>query len=254
MSRKPTPTAAADASKKGDKRAPQRDETDSFISEVSEELRRDRLNRAFKRYGPFAGGAIILVVLATAGYEFYRSQSTSAAREAGATLAEAAGSEDPQAAFEAAAGALTGGPQMVARFAEASLISQGDTPENAVPIYDDIIATPDIDPLYRKLAQLRRVMAQLGTAEPDALLNEIAPLGEPGEPFSAVALEIEAGLHLAKDDVDAARNALTAALSDPFSTPGQRQRLQTLLDSLPTPPEAMDAAPTTDSESGADQG
>ncbi|MEL6318680.1 MAG: hypothetical protein AAFR16_13700, partial [Pseudomonadota bacterium] len=40
----------------------ERDETDTFIDEVTEELRRDRLFALFKRYGPFAIGAVVLLV------------------------------------------------------------------------------------------------------------------------------------------------------------------------------------------------
>jgi hypothetical protein len=44
---------------------------DSFIREVEEELRSDRLKGFWDRFGPILIGAAILVVVATAGWRGY---------------------------------------------------------------------------------------------------------------------------------------------------------------------------------------
>lgn len=214
----------------------QRDETDSFIAEVSEELRRDRLNRAFRRYGPFFGALIAVIVLGAAGYEFWKSQTISARRDAGGLMARAAQSEDPAEAFGDAAGRLEGGARVVAELAAATAHAQDGASAEAVPHYESIQSIEGVDPLYRQLAELREVMARIGAEEPRTLLAELAPLSEAGAPFSPLALELEAGLRLELGEIAEARNALQAALADPRGSAGQRRRLQTLLDSLP--PEA----------------
>ena len=45
-------------------------DSDSFISEVSEEVRRDRMFALWRKYGPFLIGAIALIV-AAAGLKAY---------------------------------------------------------------------------------------------------------------------------------------------------------------------------------------
>lgn len=238
-----TPAApTAPKGKGGGPKQPVRDETDSFIAEVSDELRRDRMNRAFRRYGPFLAGAIVLIVLGTAGYEFWRYETRSAARSAGGVLASAARSDAPEEAFAQAAKTLEGGPRIVADLAAATALAEKGAPAEAVPFYESVESTPEVEPLYAHLAALRSVMARLGTAPTDELLADLAPLTAQDAPFAPLALEIDAGLKLELGREDDARASLTAALADPRASQGQRRRIQDLLNSLPPVPGAEAAS------------
>lgn len=222
----------------GQQQPPQRDETDTFISEVSEELRRDRMNRAFRRYGPIAGGVIVLIVIASAGYEYWRYETRESARTAGGVLASAARSDEPGDAFRSAADTLTGGPAVVADLAAATALMQDGKTEEALPLYSEVGSREGIEPLYRQLAEIRSIMARVGAEPAEDLLQELTPLTGADAPFAPLALEIEAGLKLEKGDVEGARASIKAAQADPRTTGGQRQRLQGLLDSLPPEPGA----------------
>ena len=63
---------------------------DSFIEEVSEEVRRDRMFSLWKRYGPFVIGGIVAVVALTGVKNWLDSEAEKAARQAGGALIAAA--------------------------------------------------------------------------------------------------------------------------------------------------------------------
>ena len=56
---------------------------DSFIREVNEELRQDQFKSLWRRFGPIAIGAAVLLVLATAGYVGYERWTSSRANASG---------------------------------------------------------------------------------------------------------------------------------------------------------------------------
>ena len=62
-------------------------ESDSFISEVSEEVRRDRLFAALRRYGWLIGGAVLLIVGGAAVNEWRKARQAPRAEAAGRRVA-----------------------------------------------------------------------------------------------------------------------------------------------------------------------
>ena len=72
-------------------------ETDSFIDEVTEEVRRDRLFGLMRRYGWIAVLAVLLIVGGAAYREYSRASDQSAARALGDALLAALDTEDTDA-------------------------------------------------------------------------------------------------------------------------------------------------------------
>ena len=104
---------------------------DSFIDEVSEELRRDRMLTAWRRWGPWVVGVVVLAVAAAGVATWLDQQENVAAREAGARLIEAADIPDPAERAEAlAAYAAEGEPfRLLALEARAvARLQAGDLP------------------------------------------------------------------------------------------------------------------------------
>lgn len=202
-------------------------DADSFIQEVTDEVRRDRMFRLWRRYGPFVIGGIVALVAATAISAWLESRAEADARAAGAALLEAAAAEDPAARLLAAADALEDGAAALARLrAAGALAAQGDALE-AARLYEAIAAGAEAPQPLAELAALRAatLRAEAGEAGPEAF----DPLIREDGAFRAPALEARGARKLALGDAAGARADFEAALVDPRATEATRLRVGELL-------------------------
>ncbi|MEM1313079.1 MAG: hypothetical protein AAGI51_00885 [Pseudomonadota bacterium] len=207
-------------------------DSDSFINEVSEELRRDRMTALWKRYGPWIIGAVALAVAAAAALNWMDSQREAAAQAAGERLAEAASAEDPAARaerFAAAADASEGGPALVARLSEAAALDEAGDETGAIGVLSLIEQDGAADPIYRALAGFKIAMIQSREAGPAQRIDLFAPHAAQGAPFRLLALEQLAAARLLAGDPAGARADAEAARDDPLATPVLQDRLSQLL-------------------------
>lgn len=195
-------------------------ETDSFIQEVTEEVRQDRMFALWKKWGPFVIGAIILIVAGAAYWSWTDAQTRAAAEARGGTFLAA----DPDTSADQVAlpGQVDGPAQIVAEFAAAGALAADRQVDQALTAYRAIAARPDLALEYADLALLRA--AQLA-----ADVEALAPLAQADRPYRLLALELRAALLLEAGDVEAAHADLRAIILDPLATPGSRGRAQAVL-------------------------
>lgn len=207
-------------------------ETDSFIDEVTEEVRRDQLYGYAKRYGWIAVVVILGAVGYTAWTEYSKSRAQSDAQAAGNALLSAFEESDPSTraaalsdlGFEGDAASLT----LLA--AAATKLQAGDR-AGALADYDTVAATAG-NPLYRDMAQLRAVIvagSDRAVADRRAALEGLAVAGAV---FRPLAREQLASLALEEGDRDTALELFTALYTDSQSTDGLRRRAQQMIVAL----------------------
>jgi hypothetical protein len=202
---------------------------DSFIDEVSEELRRDRMLRLWKRWGPWAIGAIALAVAAAGVAEWMDSREEARAREAGAALTAAGQAGDARAraeAFAEVAAAHEGGVARVARMSRAAALAEAGDREAAAALYEQVESDGAAEPIYRQLAGFKAAMLRAPERTPEAQAEAMTPFLGEDAPFRLLALERRAVARLAAGDVEGARADLEAALNSAALSPGLRQRLE----------------------------
>ncbi|MGG7565701.1 tetratricopeptide repeat protein [Rhodovulum sp. DZ06] len=208
-------------------------DTDSFVQEVTEELRRDRMLKLWKSWGPGVIFAVVAVVAATAVLEWRKQRDEAAAQEAGAALIEALQSSTPEAKalrFSEAAEALPEGPALLARLGEANARIEAGEEDAAAAILRDVAARGGVDPLYRDLADFKAALVELPKLTPSERVAAMTPFTAETHPFRLLALEQRAGAQLAAGDREAARADATAALQDQMASRGLRERLAQLLE------------------------
>ncbi|HWA00538.1 MAG TPA: tetratricopeptide repeat protein [Caulobacterales bacterium] len=206
-------------------------DSDSFIQEVDEQVRADRLVAMAKRYGPWALGAFVALLLGVVGWEFWRNHQIDEARKHSDAFAAAqeqlrAGNlQEGAAAFEA----LTQrGPKtyrvMAMMQRAAALEAQGDL-QAAIAEFDRAAEAAD-DATMRDAARLRAAYLVADTQDFQAVQQRLAPLIAEHNQFSYLARELlaveawEAGqLQVARDTL----NGITLAFDAP---PSVRQRAQ----------------------------
>ena len=206
-------------------------ESDSFISEVSEEVRRDRLYATLRRYRWLIAAAVLLLVGGAAFNAWWEARQRAAAAAAGDALAVALAETDPVARAEALGGFAAANPRasVLARLAQAGSLEAAGDRDGAARLLGEVASDGAAAPTWRSLAALQRVMllgAAMDGSERQATLEGLVA---PGAPFRALALEQRALMHLDAGDRPAAIADLQALLAEPTATEALRSRARQLI-------------------------
>lgn len=221
-------------------------ETDSFVSEVDESLRQDRLLTLGKRYGPILAVVFVVVVLGVAAWQGWRAYSLNAAREhsddyiAAQELAREGNLDSAKAEFERLAETGPHHFQIMARMEHAAVLqAQGDL-EGALTEFD-AAAEAARDPVMRETAQLRAAYIAADTQDFAALQTRLQPLIESDGRISYLARELLAIEAWEAGNLDVARDTLenlTLAFDAPEAV---RQRAQVALSVVGPAPQSNSA-------------
>lgn len=208
---------------------------ESFIDEVSEEVRRDRFYGVMRRWGWVAILAVLVLVGGAAWTEWSKARSEARAQAFGDSLLTALQGEDMAARRSALAEveASNGDKAAILSLLRATAALNG---ENADPAAarTELLTLADADGIpvtYRHLALLKAILAG-GTddaARDGAILEELAA---PGAPFRPLAVEQQALMAVAAGDEATGLTLLRALLNDAESTQALRQRAQQLIVAL----------------------
>jgi hypothetical protein len=219
-------------------------ESDSFISEVTEEVRRERLYRTLRRYAPLIVAALALVVGGAAWQAWSGARQRAAAEARGEALRAAFETQDPAARAAALAGLEAGPAQPVLRLAEAGARREAGEAAAAGAALEALAADGAAPELYRALAALQRVMTLGPALDPGERLATLDALAADGAPLRLLALEQRALLRLEDDDAPAALADLEAILAAPGAPEGLQARARQLVVAAggEDPPAAADAA------------
>lgn len=202
-------------------------EVDSFVEEVSEEVRRDRLYGYFKKYGWILIAGVLIIVGGATYNEWRKRQILADHQSAGDRLLSAL--ELPEAADRVEAlAAMTfedQGRVALAKLAEAAVLIEDGRDGEAAAVLETLADVDDLPTVYSDLAKLKLAMVQPDAPETRSMLDALA---NPGRPYSLLALEQRALAHMRDDDTDAALGDLKAIWEDPLATNELRQRAQQL--------------------------
>ena len=201
-------------------------ESDSFIQEVTEEVRQDRMFALWKKWGPYILAVIVLAVGGAALWSWMQAREHARAEQVGGILlgAEPGSIEEQRTAIAV----LEPPARIVAEFAAAAALADQDDAAGAAEAYRALASRGDLARHYRDLALLQALRLE-ATADPAATLAELGPLTEPGAPYAPLARELAAVLHLRSGDIEAARAELEASLSDQRATQALRLRARGLM-------------------------
>ena len=211
---------------------------DSFIDEVTEEVRRDRLFRLFRKYG-WIGVVIILgLVGGTAWTEWSKSRAEARAEAFGDGVIDALDQGTPQERREALAAVPTDAGQS----ALLGLIMASDPAEDkaaTLAALDKVANDASLPPAYRDLAVLRRVLVAGADAPVADRRTALEGIAGPGRPYRVLAEEQLGYLLIEEGKKDDAIAALTALLQDQDASGSLRARLGQVVTALGgTLPEA----------------
>lgn len=206
-------------------------ESDSFINEVTEEVRRDRLFAMFRKFG-WIGGVIILGIVGGTGWtEWQAARQASKAQAFGDSLLDALDLGAPEDRLAAIKLAPASGDQtaIVGLLLASDPTSDRAEALKALTALGGDASQPD---LYRDLANLRLVLlsgSEMPIAERRGLLEAMSGAGRP---LRSMALEQLAYLMVEEGKKDEAIVALIALLTDQDATPAMKDRLRQVITAL----------------------
>ena len=232
--------------------------TDSFIDEVTDEVRRDRLYGLFRRWAWLAVVIVLGIVGAAAWVEYSRAQDRATAQAFGDALLAALEAPDPAARIAALGAVDASRPEgrVLLALLAASEAAAGGAGADADAAAADLRVAAEAAGLprrYRDLAMLKAEMiAPSDVAQARLILGALA---EPGAPYAALAEEQLALVDLRAGDLAAALERLRSLARSAVATAGLQERASqlivtleagsTLIDTAPVLPEpAAQAAPT----------
>ena len=226
--------------------------SDSFIDEVSEEVRRDRLFGFLRRYGWLLALAILLVVGGAAALEWRKANSRASAEATGDALHAAYLETDPDkraAAFDAVA---ISAPRaaVLADLAEAGGLAEAGKKDEAAAMLGKLADDPATPPLYRALAALQRVTLLGPAMEPTERRAIIESLAAEDAPFQPLALEQRALMMLETGDKAAALADLDSILALPNAPEQLVSRTRQLIVAAGGTLPGAAPAPTPDAATG----
>ncbi|MEO1549120.1 MAG: tetratricopeptide repeat protein [Pseudomonadota bacterium] len=225
-------------------------ESDSFLNEVTEEVRRDRLLMVLNRYKWAIAAAIVVIVGGAAFLEWRKFTATTTAQANGDALRAALAEPDLAARAQALSSLSDTQAAPLARLAEASAKAQQNDPVGARNTLEALINDNSTDALLRDVARLRLGgLADSGLSVEDRLAI-LDALAQPGAPFAALAREQQAYVEMSNGNLEAALDGFRALYSDLSVPQGVRERAAQLLvvlgeelpDLLPISDEASEAA------------
>lgn len=214
-------------------------DTDSFIDEVTEEVRRDRLFALMRKYGWIGVVAVLGIVGGAAFNEWQKARAEAEAQAFGDSVMSAMEAEDRAAALAAvsADGARAGVLALIAAAETEATDAEGRAA--ALAKLSAVASDTEVPQSLRDLARLKSVI--VGGAAMDAATRDasLATLAAPGAPYRLLAMEQQALVHVAEGRTDAAVDLLRQILSEAGLTAGLQQRASELIVALGADPAAQ---------------
>lgn len=220
-------------------------DTDSFIDEVNEEVRRDRFYFMLKRYGWIAVLAVILLVGGAAWNEYQKAQARAEAETLGDAMFAALSAEDTAAraaAFEKIEATNPRAGAMLGLLTAAEQAQAGETAA-AVATLNGIGLDADVPAIYREIAQFKAITLQGSDMPANERRLALENLAQPGSSLRLLAQEQLAMIDIEEDAPEAAIERYQGILNDADVTSDLQQRALQVIVALGGDPQMGAAAP-----------
>ena len=216
-------------------------DTDSFLQEVSEELRRDRLYRNIRKYGWLAILLVVLVVGGATYREYLKSKTETAAQLFGTSIINALGEKniDDRISKLQKINAPGDNAKVVIAMLLSAELNGGESPALEKSSLSTITEGSSIDAHYRELLNFKILLGSAETLSLEERASAFEALSKPGNPFRLLAEEQLALIELEQGYIDNAVEKISQILLDAELTAGLRNRATQMMIALGKDPELI---------------
>ena len=218
-------------------------DTNSFIDEVTEEVRRDRMYLLVRRWGWVGVVAVIAIVGGAAFNEFRKLRDASEAEALGDAILSALaedGSAERAAGLQLIETQSAGADAVLNMLLSTAQVETGSE-QDAVNSLNAIATQGDLPEIYRVIASFKALLLQTETMPVADLRQQFEALATPGAPLRLLATEQLALIDVAEGDTQAALDRLQALRQDAEASVELQQRAAELIVALGGEPEPVAA-------------
>lgn len=201
----------------------------AFLREVDEELRRDEIARAARRYGVAALAVVLALILGFGAWLLWQAHEQSVAGDEGQALSKA--DDDLTAHPDIAPPALadltqsrTVGYRALALMSQGDVLVQKKDLRGAAAKFGEVAADTSVAAPFRDLALVRQTTAEFDTLKPDLVVARLRGIAVPGNPWFGSAGELVAVSYLRMGRRDLAGVLYGQIARDPQMNETTRQR------------------------------
>lgn len=214
--------------------------TDSFIDEVTEEVRRDRLYMLLRRYGWIAALVLVLIIGGVGWLELRKAQDKAQAEALGDAMLAALSVDDSTARAGALAQIDTPSAQgaAVLRLMTAAEQTQAGDTAAATATLEKLATDGDVPAIYRQIAQFKSLTLQAGTMDIADRRLALDALARPGNPLRLLVSEQLALIDIEAGDTEAAIARYQDIIADAELTQDLQQRALQVIVALGGTPTA----------------
>ncbi|WP_305971129.1 MULTISPECIES: tetratricopeptide repeat protein [unclassified Mameliella] len=209
-------------------------DADSFIDEVTEEVKRDRLYATLRKWGWVGVVIVLLIVGGTAWREWRIASAESQAQAFGDSVLDALDAEEPAQRIDSLTAIeppTTGGAAILSMLTAAEEGTAGDDAD-AVARLQAVAANTEIPAIYRQIASYKALTRGASVLPVEERRAGFEALAVPGQPLRLLAEEQLALIEIETGDRDAAIARLERLAEDAEATQGLQRRAGQLIVAL----------------------
>lgn len=175
---------------------------EAFLREVDEEYRRDQAMQLFQRYGRLIIGAVVVGLIALAGWLWWQHHTESVAGKQGEEydaamrLVEQGDTAKALPALDKIATTGNEGFAAMARIAAGNLLLQKNDAKGAAAKFAEVASNAKYEQPYRDLALIRQTVAEYDSLKPQVVIDRLKGLTNPNSPWLGTAGELVAAAYL----------------------------------------------------------
>lgn len=209
-----------------------------IFREVEEDVRRERLEKLWKRYGSYILVLVLILVLGVAGFQYwrhYQAQQNLNASSAFLQALEQDVSDHPDLAaaqFAQIAKTAPKGYAELAKLAEANALTAAGKQKDALALYQRLMT--DADANVADTARVRVAWIQADTAKKADLVKLLAPVNTPKSGWRFMAREILAYVDYRDGNLTAAKDNFARLSKDKNAPETIRQRAEAMASLIAT--------------------
>jgi len=212
------------------------EENNALFKEIEEDLRQDRTNQLWKKYGKFLIGGVVILIGSVAifqGWEKYTFQDKMNRSETfykAQTLIDEGGIEKAILALDSFSTKKNDGYAKLAKFKSAALSIKSKDIVTAISIYRELSNDSQLESYYRELAVILGAMAQLDPkVDSRDLIEKTELLNLTTNTWRHSAREILGLSALKNNDKEQAKVYFTTLMTDPTTPPSMASRGEKML-------------------------